>query len=50
MPGKQAAFWAAVAGVALLAQPLANVLADSKFGDAFPAFRTFNYAATRKNG
>lgn len=50
MRGKQPAFWLAVAGVAIIAQPLANVLADSKFGDLFPGFRTLNYAATRKNG
>jgi hypothetical protein len=50
MPGKQPAFWLAVAGVSLIAQPLFNLVADSKVGEVFPGLRTLNYAATRKNG
>lgn len=48
--GKQPAFWLAVAGVAVLAQPLFNLVADSKVGAHVPGLRTLNAYATRRNG
>lgn len=50
MRGKQPAFWLAVAGVAIIAQPLFNLVADSKAGDVVPGLRTLNAYTTRKNG
>jgi hypothetical protein len=48
--GRQPAFWLAVAGVAVLAQPLFNLVADSKLGAAVPGLRDLNNYATRRNG
>jgi hypothetical protein len=48
--GRQPALWLAVAGVAVLAQPVFRLVADSKVGDALPALRDLNYYSTRKNG
>jgi hypothetical protein len=48
--GRQPAFWVAVAGVAVIAQPVFNLVADSKVGDLVPGLRTLNAYATRKNG
>jgi ABC-type branched-subunit amino acid transport system permease subunit len=48
--GRQPAFWLAVAGVAVLSQPLFNLVADSKLGAAFPALRDLNSYSTRRNG
>jgi hypothetical protein len=48
--GKQPAFWAAVAGVAIIAQPLFNLVADSKVGALVPGLRDLNSYATRRNG
>jgi hypothetical protein len=50
MRGKKASFWLAVAGVSLLAPVGFNLIADSKAGDAVPAFRTLNAYVTRRNG
>jgi hypothetical protein len=47
---KQAAFWAAVAGVAIIAQPLFNLAADSKVGALVPGLRDLNSYTTRRNG
>jgi hypothetical protein len=47
---RQPAFWLAVAGVAVIAQPLFNLAADSKFGAAIPGFRELNDFTTRRNG
>lgn len=47
---KQAAFWVAVAGLAIVAQPLFNLVADSKVGAAVPGLRDLNSYATRRNG
>lgn len=43
-------FWLAVAGVSLVAQPVMNIIADSKAGDAVPGLRTLNAYTTRQNG
>lgn len=48
--GRQPAFWLAVAGTAVIAQPLFNLLADSKLGEVVPGLRTLNAYSTRKNG
>lgn len=48
--GKQPAFWLAVAGVSIIAQPLFNLAADSKLGALIPGFRELNSYTTRKNG
>jgi hypothetical protein len=48
--GRQPALWLAVAGVAVLAQPVFRLVADSPLGDVFPAFRDLNFYATRRNG
>jgi hypothetical protein len=48
--GKQPAFWLAVAGVAVIAQPLFNLVADSKLGDVVPGLRDLNSFTTRRNG
>jgi hypothetical protein len=47
---RQPAFWLAVAGVAVLAQPLFNLAADSKVGALIPGFRELNSYTTRRNG
>lgn len=47
---KQAAFWVAVAGVAIIAQPLFNLAADSKAGALVPGLRDLNSYTTRRNG
>jgi hypothetical protein len=47
---KQATFWVAVAGVSLLAQPLFNLVSDSKVGAAIPGLRDLNHYTTRRNG
>lgn len=47
---KQAAFWLGVAGVAIIAQPLFNLAADSKVGALVPGFRELNSYTTRRNG
>lgn len=48
--GRQPALWLAVAGIAVLAQPVFNLVADSKVGDVFPALRDLNSYSTRRNG
>jgi hypothetical protein len=48
--GKQPAFWLAVAGVSIIAQPLFNLAADSKLGARIPGFRDLNHYTTRRNG
>jgi hypothetical protein len=48
--GKQPAFWLAVAGVSIIAQPLFNLAADSKLGAKIPGFRELNSYTTRRNG
>jgi hypothetical protein len=50
MAGQRPAFWAAVAGVAVIAPTLFNLAADSKLGDVVPAVRTLNAYTTRRNG
>jgi hypothetical protein len=50
MPGRQAAFWLAVAGVAALTPTVVNLLADSSAGDKVPGLRTWNAYNTRRNG
>jgi hypothetical protein len=50
MRGQRLGFWVAVGGVAVLAQTAFNVLADGPVGDKWPAFRTANSYATRRNG
>jgi hypothetical protein len=47
---RQATFWAAVVGLAVIAQPLSNLLADSKVGELVPGLRDLNAYATRRNG
>jgi len=47
---KQAAFWAGVAGVAIIAQPLFNLVSDSKIGAIVPGLRDLNHYTTRRNG
>jgi hypothetical protein len=49
MPGQRPAFWLAVAGVAILAQPVFNLAAD-RLGDAVPGLRVLNAYTTRQNG
>jgi hypothetical protein len=48
--GKQPAFWLAVAGVSIIAQPLFNLVADSKVGAIVPGLRDLNSFSTRRNG
>jgi len=48
--GRQPALWLAVAGISILAQPLFNLVADSKVGDIFPALRDLNTYSNRRNG
>jgi len=48
--GQRPAFWLAVAGVAVIAQPAVNLAADSKLGDWLPGLRTLNAYTTRRNG
>lgn len=48
--GREPALWLAVAGIAVLAQPVFNLVADSKVGDLFPALRDLNSYSTRRNG
>lgn len=47
--GKQPAFWAAVAGVAITAPVLFNLAAD-RLGGVIPGLATLNDYATRRNG
>lgn len=47
---RQAGFWLAVAGVAVIAPTVVNLLADSKAGDVVPGLRTLNAYNTRRNG
>jgi hypothetical protein len=49
--GKQPAFWAAVAGVALIADPVFTLLADSAVVQKYaPGVKTLNDFRTRRNG
>jgi hypothetical protein len=48
--GRQPAFWLAVAGVAIIAQPLFNLVADSTVGAKVPGLRELNSYTTRRNG
>lgn len=48
--GRQPAFWLAVAGVAVIAQPLFNLVADSKLGALIPGLRDLNDYTNRRNG
>lgn len=49
--GKQPAFWLAVAGVALIADPLMSLAADSQLVQQhFPALKTLNDFRTKRNG
>lgn len=49
--GKQPAFWLAVAGVALIADPLMSLAADSApVQKYFPALKTLNDFRTKRNG
>lgn len=51
MRGKQPAFWLAVAGVALIADPVFSLAADSEFAQKhFPALKTLNDFRTKRNG
>jgi hypothetical protein len=47
---KQPAFWLAVAGVSIIAQPLFGLVADSKLGDVVPGLRDLHAYTTRRNG
>jgi hypothetical protein len=47
---RQAGFWLAVAGVAVIAPTVVNLAADSKLGDVVPGLRTLNSYTTRQNG
>jgi hypothetical protein len=47
---KQLAFWLAVAGTALVADPVLTLVADSKAGDVIPGLRTLNDYRTKRNG
>jgi hypothetical protein len=48
---RQAGFWAAVAGLALVADPLATLVADSKVVTTyFPGLKTLNDYRTKVNG
>lgn len=49
MLGKQASFWLAVGGVAVLADVVVNLAAD-RLGDKVPALQTLNAYRTRQNG
>lgn len=49
MGARQAGFWLAVAGVAVIAPVVVNIAADSKLGDVVPGFRTLNSYATRRS-
>lgn len=49
--GKQPAFWLAVAGTALIADPLFSLIADSQAVQKyFPALTTLNDYRTKRNG
>lgn len=49
--GKQPAFWLAVAGTALIADPLFSLIADSQVVQKhFPALKTLNDFRTKRNG
>lgn len=50
MPGKQPAFWAAVAGMSLLAPTLLHLVADSQLGARFQGLRDFDSYISRRNG
>jgi hypothetical protein len=47
---RQLAFWLAVAGTALVADPVMTLVADSKVGDVIPGLRTLNDFRTKRNG
>ena len=49
MFGKQLGFWLAVAGVSVIAQPVANLAAD-RLAPYFPGLKTLNAYSTRQNG
>lgn len=49
MPGRQAGFWLAVAGVSLLAPVCMNLAAD-RLGDKVPGLKVLNDYTTRRNG
>jgi hypothetical protein len=49
MFGKQAGFWFAVAGVAVLADVAVNLAAD-RLGNTVPGLATLNDYRTRRNG
>lgn len=49
MFGKQAGFWIAVAGVAVLADVSLNLAAD-RLGQHLPGLQTINDYRTRRNG
>jgi len=48
--GKQPAFWLAVAGVSIIAQPLFGLVADSKLGNLVPGLRDLHAFTVRSNG
>lgn len=48
--GKQPAFWLAVAGVSVIAQPLFRLVADSKLGDVIPGLRDLSNYSNARNG
>lgn len=51
MPGKQLAFWLAVAGTALVADPLFTLVADSSVAQKYaPGLKTLNDFRTKRNG
>jgi L-ascorbate metabolism protein UlaG (beta-lactamase superfamily) len=48
---KQAAFWLAVAGTALVADPVFSLVADSQVVQRYaPGLKTLNDYRTKKNG
>jgi hypothetical protein len=48
---KQAAFWLAVAGTALVADPVFSLIADSQLAQRYaPGLTTLNAFRTKKNG
>jgi hypothetical protein len=48
---KQAAFWAAVAGLALVVDPVFSLVADSQVAQRYaPGLKTLNDYRTKKNG
>ncbi len=49
MRGRQPAFWLAVAGVSIIAQPVFGLLVD-KVGPQVPALRTLHDFTIRRNG